>query len=267
MPVTVTEKWESRETTLGEESSVDLLYTIRGTDDDVAAGAALMAASPVLYGGLIRQGTHIERIAESAWEGSVRYGKLDPPDTGDSSFSFDTGGGTEHVTQALATVGTYAALGQSAPDFKGAIGVTPDSVAGVDITVPVYNFSETHYLDTATVTAAYKAALFALTGTVNNASFKGFAAGEVLFQGASGSLRSQDDWEISFKFAASPNVTGLVVGESPASTKKAGNTSGSATATKSMPSPRHSLNVRSPSMSSRSILSAISPDWESGHDR
>jgi len=171
-----------------------------------------MAASPVLYGGLIRQGTHIERIAEDAWEGSVRYGKLDPPDTGDSSFSFDTGGGTEHVTQALATVGTYAALGQSAPDFKGAIGVTPDSVAGVDITVPVYNFSETHYLDTATVTAAYKATLFALTGTVNNASFKGFAAGEVLFQGASGSLRSQDDWEISFKFAASPNVAGLVVG-------------------------------------------------------
>jgi hypothetical protein len=62
------------------------------------------------------------------------------------------------------------------------------------------------------VTSFYKAALFALTGSVNNAAFRGFAAGEVLFLGASGSQRGQDDWEITFRFAASPNVTGLTVG-------------------------------------------------------
>jgi len=62
------------------------------------------------------------------------------------------------------------------------------------------------------MTGAYKAALFFLTGAVNNAPFRGFAAGEVLFLGASGSKRGQDDWEIRFRFAASPNVTGLVVG-------------------------------------------------------
>ncbi|MCS7168060.1 MAG: hypothetical protein RMI91_12010 [Gemmatales bacterium] len=31
--------------------------------------------------------------------------------------------------------------------------------------------------------------------------------------GASGSQRGQDDWEITFSFAASPNATGLTVGE------------------------------------------------------
>ncbi len=211
--VTVTEKWDSRETTISDDSSVDLRYVIRGTDDDATANSALLAASPVLYGGLIWQSLHTERIAEDAWEGSVRYGLLEPPETGDSSFSFDTGGGSQHVTQALTTVGSYAAPGQAAPNFKGAIGVTPGSVDGVDITVPVYNFAETHYIDTLLVTAGYKATLFFLTGTVNNAPFRGFAAGEVLFLGASGSKRGQDDWEITYRFAASPNVTGLVVGD------------------------------------------------------
>jgi len=31
--------------------------------------------------------------------------------------------------------------------------------------------------------------------------------------GASGSKRGQEDWEITFRFAASPNVTGLVIGD------------------------------------------------------
>lgn len=63
------------------------------------------------------------------------------------TFSFDTGGGAQHITQSLANVARYAPPGQTAPNFKGAIGVTADSVEGVDITVPVYHFAETHYLD------------------------------------------------------------------------------------------------------------------------
>src|SRR5690606_18604713 len=59
--------------------------------------------------------------------------------------------------------------------------------------------------------------LAALTGSVNNTPFKSFAAGEVLFLGASGSTRENEDgdtvWEITFSFAASPNVTGLTVGD------------------------------------------------------
>jgi len=68
-----------------------------------------------------------------------------------------------------------------------AIGVTDTGVEGVEIVVPVYNFSETHYLPDGQVTQGYKLTLFGLTGKVNNGSFRGFAAGEVLFLGASGS--------------------------------------------------------------------------------
>jgi len=211
MTVTVHEKWDSRETTISEDASVDLKYVIRGTDDDATANTALLDASPVLYGGLTRQSAHTERIAEEVWEGSVRYGLLEPPEVGSSSFSFDTGGGNQHITQSLATVGAWSAAG-TPPNFGGAIGATRDSVEGVDITVPVYNFSETHYVDATLVTPAYKSTLFYLTGTINNSAFRGFAAGEVLFLGASGSQRGQEDWEITYRFAASPNVTGLVVG-------------------------------------------------------
>ena len=63
------------------------------------------------------------------------------------------------------------------------------------------------------MTASYKAILRSLTGKVNNASFKGFSAGEVLFLGASGSKRGDDDWEISFRFAASENRSYITVGD------------------------------------------------------
>jgi len=210
MAIEVYEKFDS-----GSHSgeNVELVYHVGGTDDDLTAMSALLATSPVFYDGLVRQHPSLERVGEDFWEGTVPYGPRKPPETGDSSFSFDTGGGTQHITQSLQTISKNAAPGEQAPDFKGAIGVTHDNVEGVDITTPVYNFSETHYLATAAVTGAYKGTLFSLTGKVNNDSFRGFAAGEVLFLGASGSKRGEEDWEIAFRFAANPNVTGLVIGD------------------------------------------------------
>jgi len=86
--------------------------------------------------------------------------------------------------------------------------------------VPVYHFSETHYKADEDVTAEYKATLFALTGKVNSAAFKGFEAGEVLFLGASGSKRGEEDWEITYRFAASPNATNIQVGDITVTSKK-----------------------------------------------
>src|SRR5690606_15283444 len=149
MSVTVTEKWDSREQSAGEQPSVDRRFLVVGTTDDIEAHSELIAQTPTVYAGLVRQSTHLERIAENAWEGSIRYGQFEPPQTGDSSYSFDTGGGTQHITQSLGTVGVWAAPGVYPPSFRGGIGVTKDGVEGVDITIPVYNFAETHYIDAA----------------------------------------------------------------------------------------------------------------------
>ena len=222
MPIVCTEKTDSRQIT--DTQSAELTYTITGTADEAAAVSALKAVAPSVLHNLKRQPVTVEPVHvdtanpdKCIWTGTVNYAPFEyqePPETGDSSFAFDTGGGTQHITQSLGTVGSYAASG-TAPNFGGAVGVTHDNVEGVDITVPVYNFSETHYLSAAQVTTAYKGTLFQLTGKVNNGSFRGLAAGECLFLGASGSRRGtgpDDDWEITFRFAGSPNRTGISVG-------------------------------------------------------
>jgi len=208
MPAQIIELYKSGE---GVESvdnpSAVLLYVVTGTDDDAEIRTTIAANVPANYADLPIQDYDFRPLGNGIWEVAVHYGLK--KQTNQSSFSFDTGGGTAHITNSIATVGWYPA---NAPNCQGAIGISGDSVEGVDITVPVYNFSETHYLPAAFIDGAYKATLFALTGKVNGYAFKGFAAGEVLFLGASGSQRGTEDWEISYKFAASPNMTGLSVG-------------------------------------------------------
>ena len=216
MPIEVREKFDSRRLTKGQNPSAELAYIVLGTDDDIAARDALEDDAPDTYAGLPRQTVSIEPLGPDLWEGVARYGQSSGSITpgGEAVYSFDTGGGTQHITQSLATVHRYPAPGVgAAPDFKGGIGVSADGVEGVDITVPVYHFAETHYLADAVVTLAYKLTLFALTGRVNNSAFKGFAAGECLFLGAAGTKRGSGDWEIGYRFASSPNVTGLTVGD------------------------------------------------------
>lgn len=217
MPITLREKIDSRASETGQNPSVTLLYLLEGTSDDLSAKTLAWNSTPTMYDGLVRQSLGIEpewvdtNALDGRWLVTVRYGSsIEDPPTGDSTFSFDTGGGTQHITQSLQTIAKYPA--GTSPDFKGAIGVTHDNVEGVDITVPVYQFSETHYLADAVVTPAYRGTLFQITGKVNSGSFRGLAPGECLFLGASGSKRGQGDWEITFRFAGSPNVTGLTVG-------------------------------------------------------
>jgi len=227
--ITVEEKFDGPVVVEGDNPSAELPYIILGTGDELAAKSALADESPQTYDNLPRRAVRIEKqLTNDIWEGVARYSlneQSPPPQTGESSFAFDTAGGTQHITHSRGTVGIFPAPGLpgTPPDFQGAIGVTDNGVEGVDITVPVYQFSETHYLDNSVVTQAYKNTLFNLTGKVNNASFKGLAAGECLFLGASGSRRGTsggDDWEITFRFAGSPNVTGLAIGPIPGIDKK-----------------------------------------------
>lgn len=104
MSVEVVEKFESRLVTTGANPSVELRYTIRGTDDDVEARNALVANSPALYdpwgGGLLflpRDTVSVQPVGDLLWEGIVRYGTI--PQTNESVFSFHTGGGAQHDTQ------------------------------------------------------------------------------------------------------------------------------------------------------------------------
>lgn len=219
MAVTATEQALSRS---GDGKQLELTYWVRGTADDAAARDAALAEAPATHDGLTRDTDRPYARpkfvdegdpANSLWEVRVKYLRSDRVrrDTSDSVYSFDTTGGSEHITQSLDTTGTYVASG-NAPDYEGAIGVSGDAVAGVDIVVPAFEFVIKEFPSDAQVDEAYQKALFELTGKVNAATFRGNARGTTLYKGARGAPRGDDDWEIAHHFAGRSNRTGITIG-------------------------------------------------------
>ena len=223
--IRVEEAYEERDETInadGDVTEVEIPYIVFGVDDESKALAQVKANHKSVSGRALESVETVERINADTWKVKAVYEVDEDGDddaTGDDDedqtvFAFDTGGGTKHLNQSLKTDGRYP---NDAPDFGGAIGVDNEgNVNGVDVTMPVLNFTETHVMNGNRVTTSYKKTLAALTGTVNKSSFRGFSAGEVLFLGASGTKRSKKasaPWEITFRFAVSPNQAGLEVGD------------------------------------------------------
>ncbi len=217
--VTVEELFEGRTELVSSKSTAEVPYLVRGAADEAEVKVAITAETPMFYAGLLRKAVEIsEHITADTWKVNVRYERPEPGEEGtpepDPTFSFDTGGGSQHITQSLETKNKY---GPSASELLGgAIGFDGENVVGVDITVPVYNFAETHYLLPEVVTESFRQLLFRATGSVNNDAFRGFQPGEVLFLGASGSRQGDDPedlWEVTYKFAAAVNRTDIQVGD------------------------------------------------------
>ena len=220
MSITVSEKYGSPKVSKGENGSATRNYIIMGTTSEDDALNALASGSPAIYYYMPRKNFGVRAIANDIWEGTARYG-ADAPDVSSGQFttSFDTSGGTVHVTQSRVNKGNYAPTGKTAPDFKGAIGVTKSEVQGVDITVPAFSFSETHYI----ANADSKALVYRdLTGCVNAQAFRGFADGEVLLMGVIGELDTDTGmYRVQFKFTAGDNVVDLNVGDINVNSKRA----------------------------------------------
>ena len=223
--VRVEEAYTERDETIdakGNVTEVEIPYLVFNVADESAALAAARPRVKSVAGMSLESIEVVERINATTWKVKAVYevddgGEQPDDDGGDEDttvFAFDTGGGTKHLNQSLKTDGRYP---NNAPDFAGAIEVDNEgNVNGVDVTMPVLNFTETHTLNGGRVPTSYKKTLAALTGTVNSGSFRGFSRGEVLFLGASGTKRSKKasaPWEITYRFAVSPNQAGLQVGD------------------------------------------------------
>ena len=141
---------------------------------------------------------------------------------GESSYQFEIGGETWHITQSLNTQRFVRAGDDSAKyDFKGAIGVSRDadgnySVEGVDVGQAPggFRWSETHCFADADVDEAYTLALIDLRSRpVNADAFRGIPAGCVLWEGCTGTERGDELWDITFRFGAIPLESDIVVGD------------------------------------------------------
>ena len=213
----------------GKVVEVEIPYIVFEADNEGAAlSAARSKAAGESFEDMELDGVEVtERVNKDTWKVKAIWkseGEEEEDDDDEeesSSFAFDTGGGTMHRNQSLKTV---SKVPNDAPDFNGAIEVDNEgNVNGVDVTMPVLNFTETHTMNGSRVTTSYKKNIAALTGSVNSSGFRGFSAGEVLFLGASGTKRSKKanaPWEITFRFAVSPNQSGLSVGKLKVSQKK-----------------------------------------------
>ena len=206
----------------GNVIEIEIPYFVFEAENEDQALSAARGVSHTVKGMKLSEIEVVERINADTWKVKAIYEDDEDGDGDDdnddedetSSFAFDTGGGTMHRNQSIQT---RAKFPNDAPDYGGAIEVDNEgNVNGVDVTMPVLNFTETHTMPGSRVTTAYKKTVAALTGTVNSSSFRGFASGEVLFLGASGTKRSKKPsapWEITFRFAVSPNESSVKIGD------------------------------------------------------
>lgn len=207
---------------LKDETSEDG-YLVLGSDDPSVITAYADGNGPILDADKRpRTGFNIDRIAENVWKATYSFADArnskaeEDQKPGDlPKWSFDTGGGTIHVTNSRATTAYPPAVAPfpGPADFKGGINVREGSVEGVDVVSPNLRIQLEATFKHEFVTLAYIRKLAYLTGTVNKDEFKGLEPGEVLFLGASGRQDpNEGTWQITFSFEVNENENDLFVG-------------------------------------------------------
>jgi hypothetical protein len=230
---------ESRQATICRKgkkaaSTYTKSWKITGTTDDVIVHADVnqkLTGSyeywqyPGVSGMKLRAEEYtVSYIGGDIWQLSVRYEKNGAEDGTQPlkrGRSFDTTGGTQHITQAFGE----NRFGTNAPDQKMAIGVDSNGVNGVDVVLPALQWQETYDVPNGYVTSTWIRSVAGVTGTTNSGSFRGFQPGEVLFVGCCGSQewdsqKGDGPWSLAFRFVASQNVTGQTIGDISGVSKK-----------------------------------------------
>lgn len=211
----------------GLNPSATVKYRIFDAETQAEALDALFAGSPAthdLYGDatvvLPKAGTRAEEVAPGIWDGEVRYAiqSTQPVASkeGPAEYSGDANGGTIRKLRSIETIGRFPLEStqpqfEPAPDQHGYIGVTKDSIEGVEVPAPGFNWTETHYLSKNVATWSYLIAAAAMRGTVNDDDFRGFPAHEVLLVDFHWSVRGAGDVACTFSFNRQASEENVVV--------------------------------------------------------
>lgn len=122
----------------------------------------------------------------------------------ENSSSFDISTESQRIVLSKATSRWYP---ESAPLFGGFIGVVNKEPQGCDILSPVQRFTEKRTRSKEEVEHPnFRATVFEITGTTNNAAFMNFEEAEVLFLGVRTTpLQGDKQYEVTYEFAWAPN--------------------------------------------------------------
>jgi hypothetical protein len=187
-------------------------WLVSGSADPLVCREALVDGPVQIneYDGLFIESLSRERQGPKAWLFTANYTPF-APDVGEYVISVDTTGGSILRTVAL----SETRYGSGAPNFGGAIDVQDGVAQGCEIVIPAMKLNVRARIKSSLYVSpmAYANTIALLTGTVNaNSEFGGaYAAGELLFLGATGDVVGKDP-TLTFSFAASPNLTGQTLG-------------------------------------------------------
>lgn len=244
MAITIKQAWDGVDLELEKgngshsESSATIYYIVSGTDDDATACKSAYEFASETFSSIPKKSVAIsERLTDNQWKIEVHYGSKrssgggsdeEDDDEGEStaeenSVNFDCSAGTKHVTQAISQTCVYAAKGESkdSADVAAAIPIgwngkdgSESEASGVDVSNGELRETYTKVMSKSKVTGtSWKRKVAQLVGKVNSGSFKGWAAGEVMFLGCSYSAPSNDSSRVavSFHFAIRLNESNATV--------------------------------------------------------
>lgn len=197
-------------------------YRVTGTDSRDTARSAVEsdADDETEYDGItmVRGDVEVEAqyvingdASACIWEAEVTYKpESQQPATNSSVYRFDISAETQTIKEPEYRRGIYAPDEENTSELED---VMIENGDGVDISQSKFAWTETHYLPEAYITWGYFKKTYGIRGTVNDAPFRAFNTGEVLLEDMTGAYRPDEgDWEMQFRFIASPNRTNLAVG-------------------------------------------------------
>lgn len=214
MAITLTEKLFSRETTLsGSTYTYRQLYRVDGTNSPQEAVASLGGVTQPLVIGTRK--LYIADIKASllSYQEEVCDGEITWTSRG--RIAYDSTVQTEFVTLEMSGQTTHIthvdAAGDAThyyDDLGTGIGQNGDgTLDGVDVLEPTESLQIQIYLAPATVNSAWRSALRAYYMHVNNATWKGYGAGNLLFTGVSYGEQRDSLMSVTFRFLARPSAT------------------------------------------------------------
>ena len=222
------ETWDTN----GGCTGAEIKYLVLNVTTKTAAIQAVLNAAPTTYGGLPLKEVRVDSYASGNIEMAAVYAKEESSgggsagdDNEEATESFDCGGGTKHMTHAISQSRVY---GGSGDDAGGGIGWNGKSgseaeFSGVDVPCADMRESYTKTISRSKATStSYKKRVAELVGKVNSASFKGWAAGEVMFLGCSYSTPSRGAKKVTvtYNFRIMPNESGCKVAGKSCGSKK-----------------------------------------------
>ena len=208
--------WEDQPEYKVTGTSITAAYNIAGAMDIfgnlfdyTAVRALLLAFAPVSNappGSLYawpRRGMELNEIGAGIWKATVTWASLN------YQYAVEIGGSSQQIRCDLSVVNSYpgniAVPGIVAKGTNGApVGFDGRTVHGASIYVPTRTWTEGVEIPASQYTFDYEAKVAALNSApVNSSSFRGFNAGDVLFQGMQASLATSnpDFVSASFKFS------------------------------------------------------------------